>query len=120
MAPRKQTGSAPAAPAPEVAPKVTPAAAPCGCGCGTDAKPGRSFLQGHDARFHGTLARALREGATEVVVNGSPVVISEEYARRGWKPAAPRVSRKLTPEQRVAKLTEQLAAAVAVAEASAV
>lgn len=98
-----------------MAPKVTevPAPALCGCGCGASAKPGRSFVQGHDARFHGVLARALREGATTVVVNGAEVDIASEYNARGWVPAKPRVSRKLTPEQRVAKLEAALAAAKA-------
>lgn len=99
---------------PAVAPvKATPVAAPCGCGCGAEAKPGRSFVQGHDARFHGILARALREGATSVDVGGRSVDIAAEYAARGWTPAKARVSRKLTPEQRVERLREQLAAAEA-------
>jgi hypothetical protein len=53
----------------------------------------------------------LREGATSVEVNGVDVDIASEYNRRGWVPAKPRASRKLTPAERVAKLEAQLEAA---------
>jgi hypothetical protein len=88
---------------------AAPVAPLCGCGCGAAAKLGRSFVQGHDARFHGILARALREGATSVEINGASVDIAAEYAKRGWVPAKARASRKLTVEERIAKLQAQLA-----------
>lgn len=98
----------------EVPAETTPEPTLCGCGCGAATKPGRSFCQGHDAKLHGVLARALREGATEATLaDGRVVVIAEAYEARGWQPAKPRVSRKLSPEARVARLREQLAAAEA-------
>lgn len=112
MASRTRTASA-ASPAESASAKSAPVAAPCGCGCGTLARPGRSFVQGHDARFHGILARALASGETSVEVGGRTVEIAAEYAARGWKPAQPRKSRKLSPEDRVARLREQLAKAEA-------
>lgn len=36
-----------------------PATVACGCGCGTEAKPGRLYLPGHDARHAGQVGRAL-------------------------------------------------------------
>jgi hypothetical protein len=51
----KPEAQAPKAPAPQAAPEGIP----CHCGCGSTAKPGRSYLPGHDARHAGQIGRAL-------------------------------------------------------------
>lgn len=100
--------------------KTAKAGVPCGCGCSATTKPGRAFVQGHDAKLHGILARALRDGQTEATLDdGRTIVIAEAYEARGWKPAAPRKSKKATPAERVAKLRAQLAEAEAALTADA-
>lgn len=79
------------------APKVeAKPGAPCLCGCGELAKSGRSFLQGHDARFHGWMKR-LADGRMKpsdptiprsalklmTVVDGCPTT---DYDGSPWKP----------------------------------
>lgn len=57
----------------------------CGCGCGAETKPKRSFAQGHDARLHGILARAIKDGMTDVQVNTTPAItMKARYAASKW------------------------------------
>lgn len=44
------------------APKATPTPVSCHCGCGTEAKLGRRYLPGHDARHAGQVGRMVAEG----------------------------------------------------------
>lgn len=76
--------------------KVQEPGAPCLCGCGELAKSGRSFLQGHDARFHGWMKRladgrmkpsdpAIPRSALKLmtIVDGCPTT---DYDGSPWKP----------------------------------
>lgn len=70
---------------------ITFAEGTCRSGSGAETKPGRTYAQGGDAKLHGILAKALRDGATTVQFNDEPVVtIEAEYATHGWVIPAPK------------------------------
>lgn len=66
----------------------------CGDGCGQEVNKGRSFKQGHDARLHSMLAKALKAGETEVTfVQGGVATTSNIvtiYDEHNWKMVEPK------------------------------
>lgn len=118
-APKKATPSKAAAPVvtPEI-PKAAPTGVKCHCGCGTEAKPGRSYLPGHDARHAGAVGRALAAGAqgAEEAAAALPPKLAEKARRfaanrkneatRKAEAAKLRAEMKAELERRLAELAE--------------
>ena len=68
---------------------------PCLCACGQDAKSGRSFLPGHDARFHGWMKRLADQrlkpsevpaAALKLMNLDKDGVPTTDYDGSPWKP----------------------------------
>lgn len=64
-------------------PKETPKPVQCHCGCGDEAKVGRSYLPGHDARHAGEVGRALAAKApgAEDALKALPPKLAEKAQR---------------------------------------
>lgn len=84
----------------------------CLCGCDQNAKPGRKFLQGHDARFHGR-ARKLADGRLELVDLTKELGAKGKYALNSYKeearhlPKTPPVGRKKVVKAAKKKATKK-------------
>lgn len=93
-----------AAPAPKAAKATAPTQAPCGCGCAAPAKPGRTYLPGHDARHAGQVGRWLAANP-----KATPAAQAAEVAKLPT-PALQAKARKFAAN-RAAEATRKTAAA---------
>jgi hypothetical protein len=118
---RTRKTEAPAQAAPETKGQATQAApaeptpVSCHCGCGTDAKLGRRYLPGHDARHAGQVGRALAEGkggAQEALAALPPKLRekAERFAANRERETKAKAARAELRQKMTEELAEKLAA----------
>lgn len=66
----------------------------CGCGCGEMTAPGRKFLQGHDARFKGRVAKVADGRLNWDDIKGD----INEYAVKAYKDAIAEAKKHVVPK----------------------
>lgn len=114
MAERKSNTTKPTGTAGQADVRITVAEGTCGDGCGAELNKGRSFKQGHDAKLHSVLAKALRDGHTTFQLNDGPVItIVQEYANHNWTVPTPKPAKRSKSAVKDEPTSEQADAAEA-------